>query len=64
MELIKEFKGKCRAQNYDYKVYRIGDEIILESYQDNEMIDRVTWDYNKLNLNLVLAACDTIEQRG
>lgn len=64
MQVLREFKGKCRNQAYNYKLYRIENELILESYQGGEMIDSLTWDDNNYNLKLVNAACDAIAARG
>lgn len=64
MQVLREFNGTCRGQLYTYKVMRVDNELILESYNDSGMVDRLTWHDSPSNEALVNKACLEIQQRG
>lgn len=65
MQVLKEFKGTCNGKSYTYKVMRVDNELMLESYNhDGEMVDRLTWHDSPINEVLINKACLDIEQRG
>ena len=63
MQLLEDFTGKCRGVQYDYSLYWTDSEFILESYLDNEVVDRVTWYKNQSNYKLILSMIEEIKTR-
>lgn len=63
MQVLREFKGNCRNIEYIYKVLRVDNELILESYLDGDMVDRLTWCDTDTNLRLINKACLEIQGR-
>lgn len=61
--MIYSFSGYCRGRLYDYEVTERGNEYLLSSYSDGELVDRVTWIKNEHNLEIILSACFDIESR-
>ena len=63
MQLLEDFTGKCRGVQYDYSLYCTDSELILESYLEGEVEDRVTWHKNSTNYKLILAMIEEIKTR-
>jgi len=63
MQLLEDFTGKCRNVQYDYSLYCTDSEFILESYLEDEVMDRVTWYKNSTNYKLILSLIETIKTR-
>ena len=61
--MIYSFSGYCRGRLYDYEVTERGDEYLLSSFSDGELVDRITWLKTEYNLNLILSACFEIESK-
>lgn len=63
MEVLREFKGKCRGTEYTYRLIQVEDELLLESHDSMGIVDTVTWEYNPTNLRLLNKACNEIINR-
>lgn len=63
MQLLEDFTGDCRNVQYDYSLYCTDSEFILESYLEDEVMDRVTWCKNSTNYKLILSLIETIKTR-
>lgn len=63
MQVLKEFNGTCNNESFTYKVLRVHNELLLESYKEGEYMGRLTWHDTTRNEKLVNEACKEIEAR-